>query len=524
MINRIALYLLTVLSMIFLFAPASQTQGARPARRALLVGTDVYKNFPENPTPGAEEDVRETRKILIEKYGFRETEIRTLLRDEATAHNIREAFKSWLIKETRPGDRVFFLYSGHGTNVNDADGDEAKNTPGDTRDESLAPYDVGESSDSVIIDDELSLLINQLSGRMSVLVFDSCFSGTVSRGSRDKAADGSQAIARYLPPLEDMKSLVTRSGGKGIADDYRISPSSGSRGLTVVDKEAIKTTGVVIFSAAQPHQLAYSIPVRPDYYRGAFSYLLDQYMENSRTTLRDLKSSLVSGMEGLYRKKMLRPDQQQYPYFEFFPVPLENQPLFGETLTAPAVALSNPVSTITLTIRTLEGKKENIYYFGTVGGKPYNESVSYEVQTSEPGYLYLIVFSTGDPVDTDDDVATRIFPNADQKDNRVEKGAHKIFRDPVTREGFLVTEPAGRDVVIALLCSSKLNFGQENGYEKENYKWAEVFDLLKSKRFSEQVETLTRGQSGKGQTASPTLDMMKWQTASVVVEARKLDK
>jgi hypothetical protein len=198
--------------------------------------------------------------------------------------------------------------------------------------------------------------------------------------------------------------------------------------------------------------------------------------------------------------------------------------MFGETLAAPAVALSNPVSTIDLRIRTLEGKKDNIYQFGTVNGQPYNETVSYEVQTSEQGYLYLIVFSVGDPARQEDNVATRIFPNAAQKDNLVERGAHRIFRDPLTKEGFWVMEPAGKDIVVALLSSSKLNFGQEGGYERDSYKWEEVFNLLKSRRFSEQVETLSRGQTAKGQTASPPLDMTKWQSASVVVEARRINR
>lgn len=523
--SRVAFYLLTILFVLSGSAPASKPQSPQPAKRALLVGTDIYKNFPKKPTHGAEEDVRETKNLLMEKYGFQEKDIKVLRREEATADNIRNAFQNWLIQGTKPGDRVFFLYSGHGTTVDDADEDEAKTTPGDTKDEALAPYDAGDSPKSMILDDELGSYINQLSGRMAVLVFDSCFSGTVSRGAGNANPDGLQAEARYLPSVEEVKSVATRSGGKGGIDDYVVTPqSAGARDLrVVVDKASIKAGGIVIFSAAQPTQLAYSIPVRPEYYRGAFTYLFNKYLQQPNMSLKALKSSLIQGMSEFYARNILKPGQEQTPYFEVFStVSLEDDSLFGAELITPAVALSNPVSTIKLSISTIEAKK--VYYFGSANGKPYNETVSYEIETNTPGYLYLIVFSIGDPEKQGDNVATRIFPNVNEKDNRIEAGRKNIFRDPFTKEGFLVTEPEGKDIIVALLSSSKLNFGQETGYEKEAYSWEEVFSLLKSRRFSEQVESLTRGQSAKGQPSALSLDMTNWQSSSIVLEAKKVNK
>ena len=525
--TRIAFYLIIILCALSAPAPASKIQSRRPAKRALLVGTDTYRNYPKNPTQGAEEDVRETRRLLMEKYGFQDSDIKTLFREDATAQNIREAFRSWLIEGTKPGDHVFFLYSGHGIQMHDEDGDEAKRLAGDTNDEALAPYDAADNSPrSVISDDELGSYINQLSGRMAVLVFDSCFSGTVSRGSGQAGSNRPRASARYLPPMKEITGMATRSGGKGAMDDYvMLPPQANARDLNlVVDKENIKTGGIVIFSAAQPHQFAYSIPVRDDYYRGAFTYLLNRYLAQPGMSLKALKVSLNEGMAQLRRDKLLAPEQEQNPYFEVFSsVPLENEPLFGAELTTPAVALSNPVSRINLRLSTREGKKT--YYFGRANGIPYNDAVSYEIETDTSGYLYLIVFSVGDPNDQDDNVATRIFPNANEMDNRVEAGRRSVFRQPLTKEGFLVTEPEGRDIVVALLSSSKLSFGQEDGYQKENYSWEDVFSLLKSRRFSEQVADATRGQSAKGQTAAaPSLDTMSWQSVSIVLEAKMMNK
>lgn len=521
--NRIVPYLALIAFVIFLTAQIGESQSGRSTKRALLVGINRYQNPKVPPTLGAEEDAEETKRVLIENYGFHEADVVLLNGSKATAQRIKDEFRRWLIEGTKPGDQVFFLYAGHGTQVDDENGDEAKRTPGDLMDEALAPFDVMTTEKNVITDDELGLLINQLSGRMAVLVFDSCHSGTVSRSiGANITSENSQATARYLPSLKELEKLQSRSSRGGIGEDYIVKPPpQGSRDLNlVVDKESVKAGGVVILSAAQPDQLAYSVKISETSHRGAFTYLLNQHLRDSKMTLISLQSSIEREMPDFLRSMKI--NQEQTPYFETFPASLESQPLFGEALTVPAVALSNPVSTIKLSISTLEGKRT--YHFGTDGGKPFNEFVSYEVQTSEPGYLYLIVFSVGDPKDPNDDVATRIFPNSEQKDNRIERGTKRIFRDPTTKEGFFVTEPEGRDIVVALISSSKLNLGQDNGYEKESYSWSEIFDLLNSRRFSEQVEKMTRGQSAKAQTAPVPLEMTNWQSASIVVEAKKVNR
>ena len=52
----------------------------------------------------------------------------------------------WLIKGAKPGDSLFFHYSGHGSQVKDKDGDEI-----DGLDETILPVDFQKSG--MIIDD-----------------------------------------------------------------------------------------------------------------------------------------------------------------------------------------------------------------------------------------------------------------------------------------------------------------------------------------------------------------------------------
>ena len=99
---------------------------AKPRGRALLVGVNEYQVKGIRPTPGSIEDAEATGKLIQEKGWFDAGAIKTLLGAQATAANIEREFNEWLIKGTSPGDRVFFLYSGHGTQAPDDDGDERR--------------------------------------------------------------------------------------------------------------------------------------------------------------------------------------------------------------------------------------------------------------------------------------------------------------------------------------------------------------------------------------------------------------
>lgn len=79
----------------------------------------------------------------------------------------------WLIAGSAAGDRHLFHYSGHGTQVADADGDEP-----DGLDEALAPLDY--AANGMITDDELrARLVAPLAGRGALrAILDCCHSGS----------------------------------------------------------------------------------------------------------------------------------------------------------------------------------------------------------------------------------------------------------------------------------------------------------------------------------------------------------
>merc|ERR1712063_24596 len=81
---------------------------------------------------------------------------------------------AWLVSGVSSGDKLFFHYSGHGTQVADTDGDEE-----DGMDEALCPADF--RVNGVIVDDLLhEVLVRKVpAGVQLTAIMDCCHSGTV---------------------------------------------------------------------------------------------------------------------------------------------------------------------------------------------------------------------------------------------------------------------------------------------------------------------------------------------------------
>ena len=444
--------------------------------RALIVGIEKYRDPQVPMTPGCEADARAMAQLMQSVYKF--AEVKILLNEQATASNIEHWFRTWLIAGTQPGDRAFFFYAGHGSQLADNNGDERKE---DGKDETLAPYDVNPRSGANMMRDDLfEEMIGRLNGRRTVLVFDSCHSGTISRGIPKLKEFSSGGGVRYLPTPEQFaeleKARSRSAGGEGYVVNAR---TAGSRDLSVEDEfiepsRFSSMSGAVIISAAGDRQLAYPIMVNGTY-RGALSYLLIESLQKSQPNLNDLAERLKRRFLQLQTTGKLGGHQQ--PVFTISNnALLANKPLFATWEETPIIALINRLSPDDVELRTRENK--SAFRIG--------EKVSYEVTTNSSGYLYLIVFSR-------QNVATCIFPNSIDRDNQVSTGTVGIPRSKAYE--IPIQEPAGRDVVMALLSRQKLNLG-----DKVAYTWNEVFERLNLKLLQGNflvLETLPEGLRNK---------------------------
>jgi len=144
-------------------------------KKALLIGINYY-DTPQTELKGCINDVVNMRNMLIDAYGYEPQHI-TVLRDDAlnvvdkpTTSNIMKQL--WrIVAESAYLAEIWIHYSGHGSQIRDTNGDES-----DRKDEVIVPSDYAQAG--VISDDMIFKVIKQ-SKCPTILLFDSCNSGTV---------------------------------------------------------------------------------------------------------------------------------------------------------------------------------------------------------------------------------------------------------------------------------------------------------------------------------------------------------
>lgn len=180
---------------------------------ALIVGIDDQvqpANFKISVLKGPTNDVKLIRRLLVERYGFKDDtdHILTLTGKNATKKAIADAFKNQLVNKAKanPDAVVVFYFSGHGSQQDDVNNDESDGT-----DETLVAYDSRGIGGRDIVDDEIATWFDALRAhtKNAVFILDSCHSETATRGD---------AVARALPTNPNAAHQTgTSSGAKTIS-------------------------------------------------------------------------------------------------------------------------------------------------------------------------------------------------------------------------------------------------------------------------------------------------------------------
>lgn len=153
-------------------------------KKALLVGIN-YHGTP-NALNGCINDVNNIKKFLLQN-NYKEEDIVMLTDDintnesdslgsDAVNSNLLPTRENILVELMRlvasNADMLYFHYSGHGTYVNDMDGDES-----DGQDEALVPVDC--ENNGLIIDDDIRGILQSVNGHQQMFcILDCCHSGT----------------------------------------------------------------------------------------------------------------------------------------------------------------------------------------------------------------------------------------------------------------------------------------------------------------------------------------------------------
>jgi uncharacterized caspase-like protein len=178
---------------------ACQVPGISHAKNhALLIGIGNYK---QRTLEGPAYDVAALTRVLIEQYDFKRANVRTLVNREAGKFRILSEMQR-LVQISRPGDRVFIYYSGHGTSRRD----ELLSLPLPHASGALVPADFKWDSNQSIETQMSQLIVGKRDlrpiltrldqDRQVLVIFDTCFSGNTVRGIGEPKLS---AVNRYMP-------------------------------------------------------------------------------------------------------------------------------------------------------------------------------------------------------------------------------------------------------------------------------------------------------------------------------------
>ena len=241
-------------------------------KRALLVGINKYQ-LPGNNLQGCVNDINDVKAQMLNKEGFAAANTNPLLDSKATRAAILDGLKK-LVADGKPGDFLYFHYSGHGAPIPDTNGDEK-----DGQDEILCPTDLKVSNNTLsnaIVDDEIQTILGSLKpGVGFLMISDSCYSGTIDRGL-NKFRNRTINLPRNVVNATPMIYNASRQAS------YQAKAAAGK---------------YVVISGCQEDQTSADAYINNRYNGAATYYFLDAYKTGAATqTWSQLHKTMVAGL------------------------------------------------------------------------------------------------------------------------------------------------------------------------------------------------------------------------------------
>ncbi|HYH84507.1 MAG TPA: caspase family protein, partial [Pyrinomonadaceae bacterium] len=242
------LLVFSLVVMAALFTPPARTQEDRGVAvvqtgaggyHALVIGNNAYTSLPRLKT--AEADAQQVAALLKENYGFEAT-----LLLNATRQQIMSALSSYR-RKLGPDALLLIYYAGHG--INDKEASKSYWLPVDA---------VLEDNSNWIIADEITTALKVIPARHVLIVSDSCYSGTLTRG-----------LGEALPPANEREQFLQKmaagrsrtlmaSGGDepvadgGGGDKHSVFANALLRGLRQIDKDRFTAAELFRYHVEQP--------------------------------------------------------------------------------------------------------------------------------------------------------------------------------------------------------------------------------------------------------------------------------
>ena len=260
-----------------------------------------------------------------------------------------------LADEAKPGDFIYLHFSGHGTQqpaLNDPTEPDGRDEVFLAADAKMAPPDNPKFYPNVLTDDEMSVALKAIrkTGAFVWIVFDSCFSGTMTRGAPGDAMDRKIDPADLgIPDSAFEQPAVLDTTGS----NERAVPMAGA----MADSDSGADLGgmVAFFAATSEPTQEHGFPVTQadgstaDVPYGIFTYaIFSSLAKNPNQTYRQLAQSVLADYAS---QNLLRPT----PMFEG----KLDAPVFGSADAAAAeqwpIALASDNVTMSISAGQLHG-------------------------------------------------------------------------------------------------------------------------------------------------------------------------
>jgi len=396
--------------------------------RALLVGIDNYWYL--GVLKGSTQDVKDMQQFIQFVWNYRSDQIRTLIDAQATRKNILEAFDNWLIKESHPGDRVLFYFSGHGYYIPDDNGDES-----DGYDETLCPVDT-RGTINMIRDDEINARLQRLEGRMVTVIIDACHSGAMTEDL--PSSDPSIKVPVFEIPVKPLKRRLPQSH---IEQDAFIE----------------RKKNVIAYSAVAPNQVAL-VDTTADPYRGVLTHNFIRGIQevhadsnsDGKITHNELLEYIRRESQSYCHRNPLQCKAEQLtPQLEALPEILSIDALTGiahktSNTVAGAASFFAHDNEAHLQIKTLPQHRR--FKIG--------ETIKIQISSERDGYLLLFDISSKGAL-------TSLFPNqytqlTDEYGYHLKAGQTLTISSSLDGFNEMAETPLGKGLLIALLVEDKI--------------------------------------------------------------------
>lgn len=264
-------------------------------QRALLVGINEYPNA-EDCLAACLNDVTDFAQFLVGRCGFAYDDVRLLTERRATRVEILKRL-DWLLRGVKPGDRIVFLYSGHGNRLATRSPIEGKV---DRYYECICPYDFDWEGNNNISDEELCRLFAGVpEGAKLVWISDSCYACGLSESELIRDAAG-KALGKSIQQPQD----IAWRARTAIHKDLRPLTMSG----------AIEGSNVVLIAATKERQQAQERSFKQEIKINGLlvSYLLEE-LDRERgleVPLKQVMANVVQNVKEYGRTSKPRFDQE----------------------------------------------------------------------------------------------------------------------------------------------------------------------------------------------------------------------